>query len=146
MAHTEWIGTVERLIEICKDGEHGYKEAARQTDRQDLQRIFETQSRARARFAEELRNETSRLTDVSVSGSLAAAVHRGWMDLLARLGGGDEGLLSAVRQGERRAILAYENAIRTPLPPQIEQLARRQMEEIKRAVEDLPGPETNAAA
>ena len=146
MAHTGWIGTVERLIEVCKDGEHGYREAARQAARRDLQQFFGAQSKTRARFAEELRSEMSRLTDVNVSGSLAAAVHRGWMDLLARFGGGDEGLLSTVRQGERRAILSYENAIQSPLPPEIEQLARRQLEEIKRAFKDLPGPDTTAAA
>ncbi len=145
MAHTDWIGTVKRLIETCKDGEHGYREAARKAGREDLKKYFATQSEARARFAEELRSEMSRLTDVDMSGSLAAAVHREWMDLLARLGGGDHGVVSAVRQGEGRAIVAYQTAITSPLPPQIEQLARRQLEEIERALEELPGPDTAAA-
>lgn len=132
MAPTDWIGTVKKLIEICTDGEHGYREAAHHATQAELKQYFETQSAHRARFAEELRRELSSLTAIRVHGSAAAAIHRGWIDLLSRIGGGERGVLSAVAEGERRAIAEYESAIHNPLPPQIERLARRQLDEIRR--------------
>ena len=104
MAQTDWISTVRTLMEVCKDGEDGYKEAARRAVRPDLKRYFEKQSSTRARFREDLRNHLSLLGRIRARGSLAAAVHRGWLDLLAKFGGGDTGILTAVREGERQAM------------------------------------------
>ncbi len=137
MTHTDWIGTVERLIEACKDGEDGFREAAHRATRKDLKQHFETQSRKRAQFGNDLHRELSRLSGREARGSLAAAMHRGWLDLLAAFGGGDDGVLNAVRQGERSAIQSYTEALRQPLPPQIERLVRSQLESIERGLSEL---------
>ncbi|HET6933879.1 MAG TPA: PA2169 family four-helix-bundle protein [Candidatus Angelobacter sp.] len=137
MAHTDWMATVERLIETCKDGEDGFREAAHKATRKDLKQYFETQSRNRAQFGNDLGRELSRLSGREARGSLAAAMHRGWLDLLAAFGAGDESVLNAVRQGERSAIQSYEEALRQPLPPQIERLARTQLESIERGLNKL---------
>lgn len=137
MAQTNWIGTVRTLIEVCKDGEDGYKEAARRAVRRDLRRYFEEQSSTRASFAEEFRSQLSLLGQMRLGGSLAAAVHRGWLDLLAKIGGGDAGVLTAVREGERQAIADYEIALASPLSPQMERLARSQLERIGRVYAEL---------
>jgi uncharacterized protein (TIGR02284 family) len=146
MAPTDWIGTVKKLIEICTDGEHGYGEAAHHASRPELKEYFETQSAHRALFAEELRRELSSLTAMRVHGSAAAALHRGWLDLLSRIAGGERGVLTAVAEGERLAIAEYESAIQNPLPPQIERLARTQLDEIRRAYNSItPGQPPIAA-
>lgn len=146
MAPTDWIGTVKKLIEICTDGEHGYREAARHASRPELQNYFEIQSAHRARFAEDLRRELSSLTAMHVHGSAAAAIHRGWLDLLSRIAGGERGVLTAVAEGERLAIAEYESAIQNPLPPQIERLARSHLEEIRRVYNSItPGQPPVAA-
>ncbi len=137
MTQTDWIGTVRTMIEACKDGEDGYREAARRAVRRDLRRYFEEQSSTRARFAGELRNQLSLLGQLKPRGSLAAAVHRGWLDLLAKFGGGDSGVLTAVREGERQAMAEYEIAVSSPLPPQIERLARIQLEHIGQVYREL---------
>jgi uncharacterized protein (TIGR02284 family) len=137
MAHTDWIGTLRTLIEVCKDGEDGYKEAARRAVRRDLRRYFEEQSSTRASFAVELRDQLSLLGKIQLRGSLAAAVHRGWLDLLAKFGGGDAGVLTAVLEGERQAIADYEIALAAPLPPQMERLARSQLEQIGQVYAEL---------
>ena len=146
MAPTDWIGTVKKLIEICTDGEHGYREAARHASRPELKKYFETQSAHRARFAGELRRELSSLTAITVHGSAAAALHRGWIDLLSRIGGGERSVLTAVAEGERRAIAEYESAIQNPLPPQIVRLARSQLEEIRRVYNTITPGEPPVAA
>jgi uncharacterized protein (TIGR02284 family) len=146
MAPIDWIGTVESLIEICNGGEQGYREAARKTTRPDLKHHFETQSSTRAEFALELQRELSRLTQVNVHGSVAAALHRQWLDLLARFGGGDKGVLTAVREGEKRAMASYEDALTKPLPPQAEQLVRNQLENIRKAYNELAVWQTALAA
>ena len=48
------IMVIEKLTEICKDGEKGYKDAAEHTKRSDLKTFFATQSSERGRFAREL--------------------------------------------------------------------------------------------
>lgn len=137
MAQTDWISTVRTLMEVCKDGEDGYKEAARRAVRPDLKRYFEKQSSTRARFREDLRNHLSLLGRIRARGSLAAAVHRGWLDLLAKFGGGDTGILTAVREGERQAMTEYQAALSRPLPPQIERHARQQLEDIEQVYREL---------
>lgn len=146
MVRTDWIDTVERLIEICKDGEQGYREAARKVVHADLRDYFEKQSSTRAQFADELRREMPGLIEVHVHESIAAVVHRGWIDLLATLGGGEKRVLTAVREGEEIAISAYKTALASPLPPQFEWLARRQLENIERVYNDLASWEPGLAA
>jgi len=146
MTPTDWIGTVTKLIEVCTDGEHGYREAAHRASRPELKEFFEVQSAQRARFAEELRRELSSLTAIHVHGSAAAAIHRGWLDLLSRIGGGERGVLSAVAEGERRAMAEYEWAIQSPLPPQIERLARSQLDDIRRVYNSITPDQPPLAA
>ncbi len=55
------IGLVENLIETCRDGEKGYKDAASHVKRTDLKTFFTEQGAQRARFADELQLELSKL-------------------------------------------------------------------------------------
>jgi hypothetical protein len=50
------VAVVEKLAEICKDGEMGYKDAAEHAKRSDLRAFFTTQSSERGRFARELQD------------------------------------------------------------------------------------------
>ncbi|HET7871536.1 MAG TPA: DUF2383 domain-containing protein, partial [Terriglobales bacterium] len=76
MAPSNWIGSIERLIETCKDGESGYRQAAQDVRDPELQRFLEEQSNIRARFAQELRDELSRMTGWRSHGSAAGVMHR----------------------------------------------------------------------
>ena len=61
---------LEDLIETCKDGQKGYQDAATHVKRGDLKSYFNQQSLERARFAEELRQELTRLGEPDKSRSL----------------------------------------------------------------------------
>jgi uncharacterized protein (TIGR02284 family) len=135
MSRGNWIGTMEKLIETCKDGESGYREAAEHVKDPALKRVLEEQSKARGRFAQELKDELARISDEHSEGSRAGAAHRTLIGLQALLGGGDRAVMNSVQQGEQSALDAYQAALSAPLPPQLENIVQRQAESIRQAYE-----------
>ena len=104
------VSVVEKLIETCKDGQNGYRDAAEHVTQPDLRSFFQEQSLERAGFVQELESELPRLgkAEKKESGSVAAAIHRAWIDTKANLGGGDKSILESVEQGEDSAKDTYE--------------------------------------
>ena len=133
MSSSNWVSVIERLIETCKNGEYGYREAAAHVHDDGLKLFLEEQGEERGRFAHELTEGISRISGVDAQGSMAAAVHRSWIGLQARLGRSDEAILNSVRQGERIAMAAYDAALSAALPPQFETIVRRQAESVRQA-------------
>lgn len=122
------IDTLEHLIERCRDGHNGFKEAAEKIKRTDLKTFFNEVSLERGRFAEELQNELIRMgkPDKRVSGSTEGALHRAWIDTKVALGGDDHTVLDWLEHGEDVAKDAYQKAISSDLPENIGQIVRRQ--------------------
>ena len=54
MEHKNAVDVVENLIETCKDGENGYRDAAEHVKRPDLKTLFLSLSLERSKFAGEL--------------------------------------------------------------------------------------------
>ena len=55
--------------------------------------------------------------DVDESGTVAAAVHRGWIDLKAAVSKRDEAaVITECERGEELAVKNYEDALKTDLP------------------------------
>jgi uncharacterized protein (TIGR02284 family) len=110
---------LRELININRDGEKGYQDAAEHAKAADLQSFFRQQGSERARFASQLEAELARLGEPNVkkeSGHVTAALHRGWIDVKQGLGGGDHSLLESVEQGEDTAKEAYQKALQSALP------------------------------
>ncbi|HEY1464747.1 MAG TPA: PA2169 family four-helix-bundle protein [Terriglobales bacterium] len=129
------VNTVEKLIEACKDGENGYRDAAEHVKRSDLKTFFLEQSLERAKFAGELQAELPRLGEHEKkdSGSASAAVHRAWIDTKVSLGGSDKTILESVEGGEDSAKASYEKALTTSLPTNVAQIVQRQAARVKQA-------------
>ncbi len=142
------ISVLETLIETCRDGEKGYKDAAEHVKRPDLKAFFAEQSVERGRFARELETELARLgkTGKKESGSVAGAMHRAWIDTKANLGGGDHTILESVEQGEDSAKEAYEKALNASLPSEVQMIVRRQAESIRRAHDKVKSMRDTLAA
>jgi uncharacterized protein (TIGR02284 family) len=128
MDNDKTLSVLEDLIETCKDGQKGYQDAAEHVKRANLKTYFNEQTLVRAKFAEELRSELSRLgkPDKKPSGSVAGAMHRAWIDTKVALGGGDKTILESVEAGEDRAKEAYQKALSEPLPSDVVTIVRRQ--------------------
>jgi uncharacterized protein (TIGR02284 family) len=139
---------VEKLIETCKNGEEGYKDAAAHVKRPDLQTYFQQQSAERARFVHELQTELGNLGKAGKkdSGSVAGALHRAWIDTKASLGGGDKTILESVEQGEDNAKANYQEALAGSLPSNVAEIVGRQAASVQRAHDKVKSLRESIAA
>jgi uncharacterized protein (TIGR02284 family) len=130
------IDIVEDLIETCRDGENGFRQAAEKITDPEIRSFFLAQSTQRAQFARELEAEVQRLGkgEPERTGSAAGALHRTWMGLKEALGGGTKSILESAEKGEDSARDAYEKALTDEdLPPSVRPIVQRQADRIREA-------------
>lgn len=129
------ISTLNNLIETCKDGENGFRTAAEGVDNSELKTLFNTYAQQRAQFAAELQAEVRRLGgDPEKTGSVAASLHRGWIDIKSAVTGGSEAsIIAECERGEDSAVKNYEEAQRENLPGDLQAIIQRQYAQVKEA-------------
>jgi uncharacterized protein (TIGR02284 family) len=139
---------IEKLAEICKDGEKGYKDAAEHSKRSDLKAFFTAQSSERGHFARELQAILMKLgkTEKKESGTVAGALHRAWIDTKVGLGAGDKSILESVEKGEDEAKEAYQEALRASLPTDVSEIVGRQARNIQSAHDQVKSLRDGLAA
>ncbi len=118
------IDVIERLIETCRDGQEGYRDAAAHAQTAELKDFFNRQSLQRAKFAGELESIAQRLgeSDPDRSPSIGSKLHRAWFDLKQKFGGGDLSILESVEAGEDNAKKRYQEALRADLPIDVHEI------------------------
>jgi uncharacterized protein (TIGR02284 family) len=126
------------LIETLENGKEGFAKGAErlaETDRPDLSSRFRELSSQRSTMAEELRGLAAAYGDqIKESGSVAGAVHRGWMAVKDALSGSDaEGVLDAAEQGEDHAVAAYKQALDEDLSSELRTVVQRQFADVTAA-------------
>jgi uncharacterized protein (TIGR02284 family) len=127
------MDVLEELIEGAHDGQNGYRDGAEHAKDPQLRKFLESVSEARAKFAGDLQSYAVRLgkADVDRSGSVKGAIHRGWTDLKANLGGGDDSILSSLETGDSYAKDRYEKYITdNKLPDDLLEIIRNQEQTI----------------
>lgn len=129
------ISVLNNLIETCRDGEKGFRAAAEGVESGELKELFEGYARQRASFAGELGDEVRRLGgDPERTGSIAAALHRGWIDIMAAVTGRDESaVIKECERGEDSAVANYSEALDADLPANVRSIVERQFAQIKSA-------------
>jgi uncharacterized protein (TIGR02284 family) len=122
------ISTLNDLIETCKDGANGFREAAGAVTRADAKALFTSRVPVIEQSAAELQAEVRRLGgDAETTGSVAAAVHRRWIDLKSAITGRDEAaILTECERGEELAVKDYEDALKRDLPAEVRTVVERQ--------------------
>ena len=107
------ISTLNDLIETCRNGQEGFKTAAEGVKDAALKELFHFYSRQRGGFAGELQDEVRRLGgDPESSGSAAAALHRGWINIKAAVTGQDDNaVIAECERGEDSAVRNYKSAL-----------------------------------
>lgn len=135
----EIISVLNDLVETCKDGEHGFHEAADAVSDSRLKELFEMYSQQRARFASELQQEVRRLDgDPEERGHIAASLHRGWINLKSAVTGRDDGaIIAEVERGEDAAVNNYQEALKNVLPASLRNMIETQFDAIKHAHEQV---------
>jgi uncharacterized protein (TIGR02284 family) len=133
------LDIIAKLIETCRDGQAGYLEAAELARNHALRGFFSNRAMERARFAAELEHIAIRLgeADPSRGPSLANQLHRAWIDLKNRLGGGDASVLESVEVGESNAQHHYRAALQAGLPPEMHRVVEEQAESISAALDQI---------
>jgi uncharacterized protein (TIGR02284 family) len=126
---------LDRLIEICRDGEEGFRTAAAGVQDPSLRRLFESYAEQRAGFARELQGQVERLGEEPAdSGDAAGALHRGWMRIRASAAGHDEAvILQECERGEDASVRAYQGAVDQRIPGGSGALVERQYLQVKDA-------------
>jgi uncharacterized protein (TIGR02284 family) len=130
------VDLLNELIEICKDGQEGFQEAAENSKSSELKRFFSEESAIRGRMMSDLQSEVLRLgSEPDWQGSVGGAVGRAWLELIEFVGAGDKFILSSVESEEDKAVQTYERILREPLPSDLYTLINQQYVSIK-AVHD----------
>lgn len=129
------LSILNNLIETLKDGQEGFRAAATDVDSADLKSLFTQYSLQRSKFAGELQALAQSLgeDEPTDSGSIAGALHRGWIDLKSALATKDTlAILSECERGEDYAVAAYNDALKeTGLPEVVANTLRTQAVEVK---------------
>jgi uncharacterized protein (TIGR02284 family) len=147
-SNEEVISTLNDLIETCRDGQNGFKTAAEGVKNSELKELFYHYSQQRASFVGELQDEVRRLGgDPENTGSVAAALHRGWMDIASAVTGGDDAtIISECERGEDSALNAYRAALETDMPAGVRQIVERQFASVKGAHERIRSLQKSSGA
>jgi uncharacterized protein (TIGR02284 family) len=128
------VDVLNDLLESCRDGEYGFHACADHADSGELKGIFQRHSRECAAAAVELEHEIRRLGgDPASGGTVAGALHRGWVSVKTALSIKDDmAVLQECERGEDAALARYRKALSAALPGNVRALLERQMQGVQR--------------
>lgn len=131
------ISTLNNLIETLKDGQQGFAAAAKDVEAPELKKQFTEYSLQRSKFAGDLQALVVSLGDPepTTTGSVAGALHRGWIDLKSSVTSRDEhAVLAECERGEDSAVANYKEALEDALlPADIRATVQQQYSQIQAA-------------
>jgi uncharacterized protein (TIGR02284 family) len=134
------VNALQELIKVARDGQNGYRDGAEHAKDPALRKFLDEVSLERAKFAGDLETEVIRLgkPEVDRSGSIKGAIHRGWTELKANIGGGDDAILSSMETGDSYARNAYEKYSNdNKLPDDVLGIIRNQAQALEGALDRI---------
>jgi uncharacterized protein (TIGR02284 family) len=135
MTNETALSVLNDLVEICKDGQHGFRTAAEDAKDSELARIFTEFSTQRTSFIAELQDRVRSLGgDPEKSGSATGKLHRTWIDLKSAVATNEpHAVLAECERGEDAAVKAYRQALEENLDPVSRGIVSRQYVAIQAA-------------
>jgi uncharacterized protein (TIGR02284 family) len=126
------------LIQTLEDGKDGFAKGADKLEGDDsaqIARTFRELSAQRAKLSDELQELARGYgDDIDESGTVTAALHRGWMSLKDVVSGSDpKGVLDVAEQGEDHAVKEYEKALEADISAGLRTVVERQLVEVQSA-------------
>lgn len=139
------------IMVILKDGIDGFtKGAEKLTEAKEpvLASTFLNYASQRAAYYVELEKLAARWGDeIEPNGSVAGAVHRGWMAVKDALSGSSPlGVLEAAEQGEAHAKSSYEDALQEDVSDELATMIRRQYAGVCAGANEVASLRTSHAA
>ena len=134
MERDDVVETLNDLIENCKDGEYGFRTCAEHAKAANLKSAFTQRAGDCRSAAEELQTLVTRFGGTpDKTGTVSGALHRGWLAVRGAVAlDDDQAMLNECERGEDIAINRYRKALEEDLPPDVEQVVRRQYEGARR--------------
>jgi uncharacterized protein (TIGR02284 family) len=134
----EVISTLNSLIETCKDGQEGFRQASEAVKDSHLKQLFSEYSLQRAKFAGELQNFVIQLgePEPEKTSSTAGALHRAWINLKSAITSQDDhAILAECERGEDSAVAEYKKAMEedSRLSAPMRETVSRQYQDVKAA-------------
>ena len=119
---------LNNLIETSKDGEQGFRKASEEAKDAQLKSLFASRALECASAVRELQAEVAKAGGKpETSGSVAGALHRGWLQVKAAVSSHDDhAILEEVERGEDAAKKNYREALDKELPADARLLVERQ--------------------
>ncbi|KNH06139.1 hypothetical protein BRCH_02141c [Candidatus Burkholderia brachyanthoides] len=125
---TNVVLVLNDLVETSKDGEKGFLKAAEDTRDPSLKLLFQSRAEACSAGARELQELVQRLGGKpETGGSMAGALHRGYVDVKSTVTGhSDHAVLAECERGEDVAKKNYRQALDKDLPADVRAVVERQ--------------------
>ncbi len=131
----------KELMKTLEDGRLGYEQAAERLSSEQSSISLQLSAEANRRF--EMYTELQNLAlsygdELEESGSVAAAVHRGWLAVKDSLASNSiAAVLGAALTGENYSIEQYEEALAADLSDEFRPVVQRQLEVLRTALCEL---------
>jgi len=132
MKTTDVVNILNELIETCKDGEYGFYQSGKNARSHELRNIFRMRGAECQLAAQELKGLVRDLGgDPDKRGTLAGALHRGWVSVRHTINGeNDLDILNECERGEDMAKAHYARALAQDLPSDIRGILSRQYDSV----------------
>jgi uncharacterized protein (TIGR02284 family) len=139
MAERSERDVLHHLIDLCRDGERGFRTAADHVIDPTLKSLFTDLAAERKRFAEALLPHLQRLGGPPhADGTSAGKLHRQWMVLKGYVPGNhDHHIIAEAERGEQVALDAYEDALNGMLPPTVIEVVEAHRGAILKAIDRI---------
>lgn len=107
------VGKLNSLLEKNHDALNGYAQAADRVENKRLAELFKEHSAQRNQFAQDLREQINLFDgETKDGGSVAAMMHRAWIDLKSAFTSGDErAIISECIRGEKASLEEYDEIL-----------------------------------
>ena len=127
---------LNELVETLKDGQNGYADAMTDVEDAKLKETFKKYAAQRSEYITEIEDQMFKMNlKPDESGSVAATVHRAWIDLKAAITSKDsKAVLNECERGEDYAVKAYQTALKAQdLPSAVKSVIEKQYQGVKEA-------------
>ncbi|HYZ48613.1 MAG TPA: PA2169 family four-helix-bundle protein [Sphingomonas sp.] len=129
------VSTLNSLIATTIDSINGYRESAKEVENPRFRELFEQLAQDREQALTQLRAEVARLGgEPEDDGTMAAAAHRGWVDLKSAITGrNDKAIVNEVERGEDHIKHKFESALEDDdLSAECRSVVQRAYESVRR--------------
>lgn len=124
------VDVLNDLIEVSKDGEYGFNECAEHAKSPQIKSTMAARARDCASGAAELQRLVASYGGTAeTGGSVAGAMHRGWVSVKSAMTSKDDvAVLEEAERGEDQALKKYREASSKNLPADVAAVVAKQLQ------------------